>query len=239
MHRVAWFLTRASLAAVVAASSACSEGSKSSATTEPSSPTPSAALQERTESGVNRGMRGSMTTVDVPGGSTFEAALDINDAGTIAGRYLTPAGTTYGYVRSKSGEFTTIQYPGAVFTVAAGINNHGDIVGHYSRPEDIQPKKPAIRHGYLLSHGVYTSFDPPGSIRTNVLGIDERGDIVGRYLTATKPTNSGFLLRHGTFTAPIDYPGATETDLWTITRRGQILGAYAGSDGNNHLFLLQ
>ena len=178
------------------------------------------------------------SVVDVPSGSTFETALDINDRGVIVGRYLASDGkTTYGYVRSESGAFVTIQYPDAVFTVAAGINDVGDIVGQYSLPSDIVPGKPAVRHGFLLRNEVYTSFDPPGSVRTNALGINNAGDIVGRYSTATKSTNSGFVLRHGSFNT-IDYPGAVETDLWAINGNGEILGAY-GAPGGNHIFVLR
>jgi uncharacterized membrane protein len=156
------------------------------------------------------------------------------------GRYLGADGkTTYGYVRSTDGEFTTVQYPNAVFTVAAGTNDRGEIVGQYSLSSDIVPGKPAVRHGFLLRNGAYTSFDPPGSIRTNALGINNQGDIVGRYNTAASTRQNGFLLREGSFTAPVNYPGAAETNLWAINSRGKIVGAYVATDGINHVFVLR
>ncbi|GAC1655750.1 MAG: hypothetical protein NVS4B3_20750 [Gemmatimonadaceae bacterium] len=204
----------------------------------PTSPSVSPPLTDESNAGADDAdeVRGRVfTTIDVPGG-TFQGALDINDEGAIVGRYMSGP-LTFGYIRERTGQFTTIQYPGAPFTVAAGINDRGDVVGHYSLPQDIRRGKPAIRHGFLFSQGTYTSFDPPSSIRTNVLGIDERGDIAGRYVTAAKWSNSGFLLRHGEFIAPIDYPNATETHLWKTTRDGRAVGGYAAVDGTNHLFL--
>lgn len=84
----------------------------------------------------------------------------------------------HGFLRNPEGEFSTIDVPGAIFTVAGGINDSGDIVGWYAFPTS-----PAQRHGFLLQDGIFTFFDPPGSTFTNLLSINERGDIVGRYCT--------------------------------------------------------
>src|SRR2546427_9866821 len=62
------------------------------------------------------------TTIDVPGASTT-GALDINNEGVIVGRYAS-AGRTHGFVRSTAGELTTIDFPGAGFTVAGRGHNH-------------------------------------------------------------------------------------------------------------------
>ena len=206
--------------------SACSDRGWSSGPTAPSA----RARVSMDESVTDLGAQ-TYTTIDIPGGSSFQTTLDINDEGVIVGRYLR-GGKTYGYLRDETGQFTTIQYPSAVFTVASGINDRGDIVGHYSLPTS-----PTVRHGYLLRNGVFTSFDPPGSIRTNTLGINDRRDIVGRFVGPDGKTH-GFLLRDGEFTT-IDYPGATETDLWKINRRGQIVGAFRTGDGKSHLFVFR
>ncbi len=191
-----------------------------------------AAARSSTEEPIARAATATFTTIDIPGGSPFQTVLDINDEGVLVGRYLRGK-NTYGYVRSTDGQFMTLEFPGAVFTVASGINNRGDIVGHYSLAT-----APTVRHGYFRANtGAFTSFDPPGSLRTNVLGISNRGDIVGRYLTADGRTH-GFLLSEGQFTT-IDYPGSIETDLWKINRRGLIAGAFRTPDGGTHLFLLR
>src|SRR2546423_11193600 len=62
------------------------------------------------------------TTIDVPGASTT-GALDINNEGVIVGRYAS-AGRTHGFVRSTAGELTTIDFPGAGFTVAGAPPHH-------------------------------------------------------------------------------------------------------------------
>src|SRR2546427_5226716 len=61
------------------------------------------------------------TTIDVPGASTT-GALDINNEGVIVGRYAS-AGRTHGFVRSTAGELTTIDFPGAGFTVAGALHH--------------------------------------------------------------------------------------------------------------------
>lgn len=55
------------------------------------------------------------------------------------------------------GTFTTIDYPGAVFTFVGGANPEGDSVGTY------QDTSLAF-HSFLLRNGVFTSFDPPGTV---------------------------------------------------------------------------
>jgi probable HAF family extracellular repeat protein len=86
-----------------------------------------------------------------------------------------------------SGNFTTLDYPGAIHTNAFGINNAGDIVGTYFTA-------PNAAHGFLLMDGVFTSIDFPGAVRTEVLGINSRGEIVGDY-TDTANRIHGFVAR--------------------------------------------
>lgn len=179
---------------------------------------------------------GAITTINYPG-AAGTAALDINAAGFIVGRYMS-AGHTHGFLRSPEGVFTTIDYPGASLTVAAAINDHGDIAGQYA-----VSTAPAQRHGFLLTDGQFTSFDPPGSVFTNALGIDERGEIVGRYCTVTpclpagEESFHGFLLYQGQLT-DIDVPDAIETDPWKINGRGQIAGGFLSVDHTEQIFVL-
>ena len=81
-------------------------------------------------------------------------------------------------------EFTSIDFPGASFTTAQGINPRGDIVGIYTSA--------GVTHGYLLSGGEFTSIDFPGASSTFAIGINPRGDIVGYYESAG--VTHGFLL---------------------------------------------
>lgn len=177
----------------------------------------------------------TLTTIDVPGsGGTLP--LDINNQGTVVGRYGV-AGKTHGFLRTADGAMTTIDYPGASFTVAAGINDAGDIVGMYSLPS-----APTVRHGYIRRNGAFTTIDPKGSLFTNALGINDRGVVVGRYCikAVCRPSGSGdfrgFVYRNGEF-GTLDVPGAMETDAFKINRHGEIVGGFATSDGEEELFV--
>ena len=79
----------------------------------------------------------------------------------------------HGFVRDASGTFATIDIPGAgSFTVAFGINNHGEIVGAYS--DD------AGAHGFVLSNGTFTMISAPSALLFSVpFDIDDHGRIVG------------------------------------------------------------
>jgi uncharacterized membrane protein len=64
--------------------------------------------------------------------------------------------------------------PGAVLTVAEGINILRQIAGLYVDPDGNQ-------HGFVLRRGVYTAIDVPGGINTGVFSINANGEIVGSY----------------------------------------------------------
>ena len=53
-------------------------------------------------------------------------------------------------------EFTQIDVPGAIFTIATDINPQGEIVGFYLDSS-------FNLHGFLLSNGVFTTIDVPGA----------------------------------------------------------------------------
>src|SRR5215469_2416726 len=129
-----------------------------------------------------------------------------------------------GWKPAKDPTFTSIDFAGATFTNAAGINPRGDIVGGYTLA--------GITHGYLLSGGEFTSIDFPGATFTTALGINPRGDIVGRYNTDGGVAH-GYLLSGGEFTS-IDFPGANSTQANKINPQGDIVGWY---DNSTHGYL--
>jgi probable HAF family extracellular repeat protein len=73
--------------------------------------------------------------------------------------------------------FTTIDVPGATFTGASGINDHGQIVGFY---DDVS----GTEHGFLLDRGIFTTIDVPGATSTHALGINAHAQIVGLFTDA-------------------------------------------------------
>ena len=179
----------------------------------------------------------AVTTIDVPD-STATIALDINDAGTIVGRYVSAIdGRTHGFLRTNRGGIEPIDVPGAVFTVAAGINNDDAIVGQYRLATD----NPAVRRGFLLTRGQFIDIEPPGSLFTNVLGVSRSGVIVGRFCTTVPCTPEsasvhGFVLTGRKFTT-FDVPGALGTNAWKVSPQGYILGGYTDAGGSQNLFM--
>jgi len=126
--------------------------------------------------------------------------------------------------------FTTVDFPGAVITLAAGINSAGDIVGRYIDAA-------GVHHGFLLSGGIFTSLNITGAELTRPVGINDQGDIVGHYNLSGEGKDHGFLLRGGVFTT-IDLPGAEETVAGSINSNGDIAGYYR--DGKRwHGFVLR
>lgn len=143
-------------------------------------------------------------------------------------------------VRAGGPTFTTIDPPGAVFSIAVDINDSGQIVGRYQDTA-------GINHGFLLSNGVYSPFDVPGASGfTGAVGINSKGQIVGSYLLNN--VGHSFLLSGGTFTT-IDPPAGHGSGANGINRNGDIVGSYAqnilfspntaATNGNGHGFLLR
>lgn len=92
---------------------------------------------------------GDFTTIDIPG--AVEAIFEnggINPRGDIVSGYCDAEPCTlfenqHGFLRSKKGEFTTIDFPGGIGIFCSGINARGDIVGTY--------RASGRDHGFLLS----------------------------------------------------------------------------------------
>ena len=121
--------------------------------------------------------------------------------------------------------FTQIDVPGAIGTVADGINGAGQIVGSFSNSTG--------EHGFLDTGGSFTQLDAPGATDTVAAGINGAGQIVGGFDDSTG--QHGFLDTGGSFTQ-LDVPGATLTDALGINNAGQIVGTFDNTTGT-HGFL--
>ena len=130
---------------------------------------------------------------------------------------------TFGLPPDETFKFATIEFPGATLTTAAGIDDHGQIVGAYV-------DSTGQSHGYLDTNGSFTTIDVPGATLTVAYGINDRGQIVGDYVDGTGI--HGFVDSKGTFTT-IDPPGARLTEAFGINDRGQIVGIYSDSMGTH------
>ncbi len=107
--------------------------------------------------------------------------LGINDRSEIVGNYVAGSGGIlgpndgrHGFLLSKD-VYTQLDYPGAAFTVAQGINNEGEIVGQYFNDDD-------SGHGFFRSKkGIYTSIDITDATFTAAYSINDKGEIVGSF----------------------------------------------------------
>jgi probable HAF family extracellular repeat protein len=112
------------------------------------------------------------------------AAWSAQDNGeVVVGQAMRPDGGIHGYVRTRTGDFQHIDFPGLAVpcTVPRWINQRGDIVGLFAiveAPEDCLGHPP---HGFLLRAGQFTRIDFPGSAATTVFSINDDGVIVGRF----------------------------------------------------------
>jgi uncharacterized membrane protein len=166
--------------------------------------------------------RGRFRTIDVPGAALTQP-LGINNRGDVVGAYLEagPGNDPYATGRLRGfvmrhGRFRSIDFPGAVGTKVAGINDRGQMVGYYDTEDN-------RRRGFLLSRGRFTRLDGPGAELTLPSGIDNRGRVVGAYLDPNGVNGRGFLWRNGRYTTIVAPGGRTDSVAIAINDRGEIL----------------
>jgi probable HAF family extracellular repeat protein len=111
--------------------------------------------------------------------------------------------------------YTTLDDPSGISTVAQGINATGQIVGSYT---DNSNKT----HGFLYTDGTYVTLDFPGAILTQALGIDASGQVVGIYIDSNSKEHS-FLFKNGVFST-IDDPAVSLTVALGIDNNGDVVG---------------
>src|SRR5262249_28534085 len=93
----------------------------------------------------------------------------------------------------SGGTFYQIDFPRSLNSAATGINDLGQIVGHYT-------DEGFVRHGFLLGAGIFSTGDVPDASFTAAAGVNNLGQIVGLY---SDPT--GF---HGFLATPVAEPGS-------------------------------
>jgi PEP-CTERM motif len=152
--------------------------------------------------------------------------IGVNDHDIAVGFYNDAAGNSHGYTYNiNTKTFSAdIDDPNAVSTVAAAINNSGEIAGFYT-------DSGGETHGFLDKGGVFTTVDPAGATETQLLGLNDQGVAVGFDVV------DGFM--HGiifnsvldTFTT-LDPPNGLGTTLNGINNRGDIVGFFVDAAGN-------
>ena len=113
-----------------------------------------------------------ITTFDVPGAFSQTHAMGINGVGDIVGWYDDSSGGTHGFLR-QGNTYISFDVPGARNTYASGINNAGQIVGHFSGASG--------SHSFLKDGSTFMTVDVPGANFTEAYGINDAGQIVGTF----------------------------------------------------------
>jgi uncharacterized membrane protein len=117
------------------------------------------------------------------------------------------------------GTYTQFDVPGAVQTMAFGVNTQGDISGLYFDGFKY--------HGFLLRDGTYTTIDYPGASGTYAYGINDLDQVVG---TTESSPFSGFVYDASTQTYTQVTCNGTFTTPFAINNVGVIAG-FDGDDG--------
>jgi uncharacterized membrane protein len=159
--------------------------------------------------------------------------------------------------------FTSIDFPGAFDTTAAGINSSGHIVGSsfsfssgstgfllsaetltvigfpppggrgINNADELVGYDNVQNRGFLWREGKLSTIDFPGASTTSASDINDAGQVTGSYYVNGTDGFHSFLLSDGIFTT-IDFPGAYSTTAWGINNLGQIVGDYSVSVGDSN-----
>ena len=162
---------------------------------------------------------------------TENQLIGVNNSNLAVGFYNDRHGDSHGYtfdIATKTFS-ADINFPGAVSTVTAAINNSDEIAGFFTDSAG------AIQ-GFIKDGSVFTSVEAPGAAETELLGINDKGLAVG-FECAVAGCSGG--PQHGilfnsltdTFTI-LDPPGSTATTFNGLNDRGQIVGFFVDAKGN-------
>lgn len=171
---------------------------------------------------------GTFVVIDYPG-AIYTDARGINARGDIVGAYRIPgepAVNTHGYVRSKDGEFSSVDFPGHTSFIPQRITSRGRIVGcrhdtdlmETMRGVWLNPRRPDDA----------TETDAFASMSTGATADGEV--VVGLYRERETLRGRGYLLYGDTF-IPFDVPGSSFTAAWDVNPDGAVVGVYRDPAG--------
>ena len=142
----------------------------------------------------------------------------------ITGFYVDSSGFGHGFTL-QNGQYSSLDFPGALDTAALDINLNGDIVGLYDTPD-------FNTHGFQLSDGVFSTIDIPFHRTTYATGNNSLGKIVG-FTSAQFGAADGYpfqgFLRNGNKMSDVLFPGANETFPHDINNVSAITGTFKNS----------
>jgi uncharacterized membrane protein len=169
-------------------------------------------------------------------GTNYSEAFKINDRGDSVGRYIGDDGFVHGYLLSKKGVLTTLDFQTAGETYANGIDESGTVVGWW----DILDADGNLlaEHGFRWEKGTFSEVSFPGSGDTLVWGNNARGDLVGAWKAGVDQPDHGFVSsKKQSISFDVPFPGASDTVAGGINACAEIVGQYNDVDGFGHGFL--
>jgi uncharacterized membrane protein len=177
-----------------------------------------------------------MTTINYPG-AVFTDARGINARGEIVGTYRMagePPVNFHGYLRSRHGEFSQVDFPGHTNTIPQRITANGLILGCRHDSDTM-----GTMHGITMNArdlaGGGSEIDAFASMN-NGATLDGRL-IVGLYTDMDTNRGHGYLLFGGSDFIPFDVPGSTFTAAWDVNPSGGVVGVYRDAKNVPHGFV--
>lgn len=163
---------------------------------------------------------GDIEILPLPEGATGMEAMDINNAGVIAGIYFgegRPHGFTY-----SDGVFTTRDVEGALWTHVTGIDDRGRLAGRFLTQTDGR----FVQHGFVMDGDTLHVLDVPGAAGTYARDVNNAGDVAGVWFDANF-NGHGFVWSKGRFQT-LDFADSAFGDVWllSINDRGVVVGTY-------------
>jgi len=195
---------------------------------------------------------GEFTSLDYPSDNVLSTvATAIGPSGDIVGIYSlkspASAGNAHGFLRTKEGEWATVDYPVGNHLMQGGLYSiltDGTMLGCF---HDGTATTTTAMYGYVAyPDGATSEFDYPADKPFAMFyGATPNGKtIVGAYRTGTGPAIHwhGYLLDNRGMTT-LDVPGSVLTQAYSINPAGETVGTYTAlnPDGTTgmHGFLVE
>ena len=178
--------------------------------------------------GASAQTRYTFTTFTVPN-AAVTAPFAINERGDVTGFYQeTLTSAQIGFLRLSSGETTTLLYPGAIGSMATGINNLGVTAGTYWYQAG------GTLAGFFYRLGAYQNVFVNG-YPASVSDINDLGYYIGSY--GTSQTFMSFLASPTDEITILQYPSGYRTGASWIKNNGEVIGTYLDGTGRIHTFI--
>jgi hypothetical protein len=181
---------------------------------------------------------GVYTTVSYRNPAGTEAFITqlrgIGPSGEIVGSYRMPGEPPvnfHGFLRTREGDFVSVDYPGHINTIPQRILPNGTILGCYHDTDMM-----ATMHGMLRDKDGFSAIDQMASMHN---GATPSGRTITGLFTDMTGKPRGYVIDDGVFT-PFDVPNSVGTAAWDMSPSGTIVGLFAPAGASTiHGFVLE